>query len=226
MLADIEVYDGRTARLEDWLLQIEKASELTKIEPYEIVFTKSHGSPHKIIKNMDPSKSWSTVKARLEESYSLVSTVEHASAMLCRKQKKDESLVDYILRFAEHSYKTNRVDAAEEENKAIITFFIINLFNKDIRRKVAGAKNIRTLADAFKSAQHNLLKLKRYEGLNYESNDEEGLEGETEEINIIISQKGHVTPSSNSTEHDIVPLGLEMAQQIVDFPVSELQTAK
>ena len=63
---------------------------------------------------MGPSKSWSTVKARLEESYSLVPTMEHVSAMLCRKQKKDESLVDYILRFAEHSYKTNGIDAAEE----------------------------------------------------------------------------------------------------------------
>ena len=57
VLADIEVYDGRTARLEDWLLQVEKVSELTKIEPYEIVFAKSHGSPHKNIKNMGPGKS-------------------------------------------------------------------------------------------------------------------------------------------------------------------------
>ena len=97
VLADIKVYDERTARLEDWLLQVGKASELTKIKLYEITFAKSHGSPHKIIKNMGPSKSWSAVKARLEKSYSLVPTAEHASAMLCRKQKKDESLVDYIL---------------------------------------------------------------------------------------------------------------------------------
>ena len=66
VLMDVEVYDGRTARLEDWLLQVEKASELRKIEPYEIAFAKSHGSPHKIIKNMGPGKSWSTIKARLE----------------------------------------------------------------------------------------------------------------------------------------------------------------
>ena len=74
VLADIEVYDGRTVRLEDWLLLVEKASELTKIEPYEIAFAKSHGSPHKIIKNMGSGKSWSAVKARLEQSYSLVPT--------------------------------------------------------------------------------------------------------------------------------------------------------
>ena len=117
VLADVEVYDGKTVKLEDWLLQVEKASKLTKIEPYEIAFAKSHGSPHKIIKTMGPGKSWSAIKTWLKESYSLMPTAEHASAMLCRKQKKDEPLVDYILRFAEHSYKTNGVDAVEEENK-------------------------------------------------------------------------------------------------------------
>ena len=45
VLADVEVYDGKTAKLEDWLLQVEKASELTKIEPYKIAFAKSHASP-------------------------------------------------------------------------------------------------------------------------------------------------------------------------------------
>ena len=222
VLADFEVYDGRTARLEDWLLQVEKVSELTKIELYEITFAKSQESPHKIIKNMGAGKSWSAVKAKLEESYSVVPTTEHASAMLCRKQKKDESLVDYLLWFAKHSYKTNGVDAAEEENKAIITFFIKNLLNKDIRRRLAGAKNIRTLADAFKSVQHNLLKLKRYESLNYDSNEEEALEEGNEEINVIRSRKSSVTSSSNASEHDRVLVGFEIAQQIVDLPVSEI----
>ena len=66
---------------------------------------------------MGPGKSQSVVKARLEESYSLVPTAEHGSTMLCRKQKKDESLVDYILRFTEHRYKTNRVDTAKKKIK-------------------------------------------------------------------------------------------------------------
>ena len=45
VLADVEVYDGKTAKLEDRLLQVEKASELTKIEPYEIAFAKSQWVP-------------------------------------------------------------------------------------------------------------------------------------------------------------------------------------
>ena len=127
--------------------------------------------------------------------------------MLCRKQKKDEPLVDYILRFAEHSYKTNGVDAVEEENKMIITFFIKNLFNRDIRRRVARAKNIRTLDDAFKSAQHNLLKLKWYEGLNYDSNDEDDMVEGVETVNVVQNR---------------VPKDTESANQIVDLPVSKL----
>ena len=120
------------------------------------------------------------------------------------KQKKDEPLVDYILRFAEHSYKTNGVDAVEEENKAIITFFIKNLFN---RRRVARAKNIRTLADAFKSAQHNLLKLKLYEGLNYDSNEEDDMVEGVETVNVVQNRVSKDTESAN---------------QIVDLPVSKL----
>ena len=165
------------------------------------------GPPTKSSRLWVQVKSWNTVKTRLEESYSLVPTAEHASAMLCRKQKKDEPLVDYILRFAEHSYKTNGVDVVEEENKAIIMFFIKNLFNRDIRRRVAGAKNIRTLADAFKSAQHNLLKLKRYEGLNYDSNDEDNMVEGVETVNVVQNRVSKNTESAN---------------QIVDLPVSEL----
>ena len=46
------------------------------------------------------------------------------------------------------------------------------MYNKEIHRRVADAKNIDTLLDAFKSAQMNLLKLKKYEGLV--SDDEHG----------------------------------------------------
>ena len=87
VLADVEVYNGKTAQLEDWLLQVEKASELTKIEPYEIAFAKSHGSPHKIIKTMGPGKSWNVVKTRLEESYSLV-LQRNMQVQCCAANKK------------------------------------------------------------------------------------------------------------------------------------------
>ena len=39
------------------------------------------------------------------------------------------------------------------------------MYNKEICRREVGAKNINTLLNALKSAQMNLLKLKKYEGL-------------------------------------------------------------
>ena len=50
VLADVEVYDGKTAKLEDWLLQVEKASELTKIEPYEIALLNPTVPPTKSLR--------------------------------------------------------------------------------------------------------------------------------------------------------------------------------
>ena len=58
------------------------------------------------------------------------------------------------------------VDPANIPNRVIIFLFIKNLYNKDIRRRVAGAKIINTLADAFKLGHHSLLKLKKYERFN------------------------------------------------------------
>ena len=59
--------------------------------------------------------------------------------------------------------------------------------------------------------QHNLLKLKRYKGLNYDSNDEEALEEGNEEVNIIRGRKGFATSNSYASEHDRVPTGFEIA---------------
>ena len=51
-------------------------------------------------------------------------------------------------------------DPTNIDNKPVIVLFIKNLYNKDIKHRVAGVKNVNTLLDAFKRAQWNLLKLK------------------------------------------------------------------
>ena len=66
-----------------------------------------------------------------------------------------------------HSMK---MDPSMKSNKLVIELFVKNMFvknmyNEEIHRRVAGAKNINTLLDAFMSAQMNLLKLKKYKGL-------------------------------------------------------------
>ena len=65
-----------------------------------------------------------------------------------------------------------KMDPSTINTKLVIVLFVKNMYNKEICRRVVGAKNINTLLDAFKSAQMNLLKLKKYEGLV--SGDEHG----------------------------------------------------
>ena len=57
------------------------------------------------------------------------------------------------------------MDPSTINDKLFIVLFVKNMYNKEIYRRVAGTKNINILLDAFKSAQINLLKLKKYEGL-------------------------------------------------------------
>ena len=51
------------------------------------------------------------------------------------------------------------------DNKLVIVLVIKNLYNKYKRHRVAGAKNVNALLDAFKVVPWNLLKCKKYEGL-------------------------------------------------------------
>ena len=63
-----------------------------------------------------------------------------------------------------------KMDPSTINKELVILLFVKNMYNKEIYRWVAGAKNINTLLDAFKSAQMSLLKLKKYEG--FVSDDE------------------------------------------------------
>ena len=58
--------------------------------------------------------------------------------------------------------------------------------NKDIRGWVAGTKTTNVLADAFRLAHHNLLKLKKYEGVGY--NEDQSIA----EINEIIDSTSNI----------------------------------
>ena len=68
------------------------------------------------------------------------------------------------------------------------------MYNKEICRRVAGAKNINTLLDAFKSTQMILLKVKKYEGLV--SDDEHG--HTVHAVNQITSKGSDMTTQDKS----------------------------
>ena len=89
----------------------------------------------------------------------------HATTDLLRKQHADELLQNYIAYWMEMCHRSMKHNPANIDNKLGIVLFIMNLYNKDIRYRVAGAKTVNTSLDAFKTVQWNLLKLKKYEGL-------------------------------------------------------------
>ena len=64
------------------------------------------------------------------------------------------------------------VDQGNIMKRVIIFLFIMNLYNKDIRRRVASAKVINIIANKFKLANNSLLKLKKYEGKVYNEGQE------------------------------------------------------
>ena len=89
-----------------------------------------------------------------------------------RKQRPNESLQDYIAHWMEMCHCSIEMDPNMKNNKLVIVLFIKKMYNKEIHRGMAGARNINTLLDAFKSAQMNLLQLKKYKCLV--SDDEQG----------------------------------------------------
>ena len=171
---DISVYDGKNMDFADWLLQIEKVALLANSKEYKLATAKSTSNPYKMLKRLDGGRSWPDIKKRLEEVYSPIATELHVASDLHRKQWPDETLQEYIQKFTHLTEEAIGVDPANITNRVIIFLFIKNLYNKDIRRRVAGANIINTLADTFKLSHHSLIKQKKYEGLVYNEEQEIG----------------------------------------------------
>ena len=78
----------------------------------------------------------------------------------------------------------------------MITLFIKNLYNKDRRQRVTGAKHVNTLLDAFKMAQWNLFKLKKHEGLVLEDDSIHSIHT-VNQISDIFKSIGHFSQPGN-----------------------------
>ena len=82
------------------------------------------------------------------------------------------------------------------DNKPVIILFIKNLYYNDIRLRVTDVKNVNTLLDAFKKAQWNLLKLKKYESLVSEDNSIHSFHT-VNQISDISKSSGHFSQPGN-----------------------------
>ena len=117
-------------------------------------------------------RNWQDTKKGMEDMYSPIATEVHAASEL-HKKWTDETLQEYIQNYKDLTEKAMGVHPGNVHNLVtilIILLFIKNVYNKDIRQYVAGAKAINILADAFKLAHQSLMKLAKYEDLIY--NDE------------------------------------------------------
>ena len=95
----------------------------------------------------------------------MAATEYHTTTELLRKQRPNESLQDYIAYWMEMCHCSMKMDPSAINNKLVIVLLVKNMYNKESYRIEAGAKNINTLLDAFKSAQLNLLNLKKSKSL-------------------------------------------------------------
>ena len=82
--------------------------------------------------------------------------LSYNTADILRRQRPNGSLQEFITHWTEMCHCSIKMDPHTINNKLVIILFV-KTYNKEIHRRVAGAKNIKTLLDALKSAQMNLL---------------------------------------------------------------------
>ena len=197
VLDDVPVFDGS---IEQWLLELDKAAEITGMTMLQLAFSKSTGTPHKMIKRLQKDKTWLYIKEKLQITYTKLAANVHASTHLnLNKQKRHAPLKDYIERFYQ-SYKraTNGEDPGQTRNPHIINTFVRNLYNRDIRKRISGTQLV-DLQSAFSTAVKIQRKLKHFEGYEYVSDDDE----DGDKVVNIIGYDGHVHKSNKWTIHTI-----------------------
>ena len=196
LMGDILIYDGKNMDLAGWLLQREKVALLTNSKEHELATAISTSTSYKMLQTMGRARRWHEIRKKLEVLYLFIATDIHGVNDLHRKQCPDGTLQEYIQNFTDLTNKAMGINPANIKNRAIIFLFIKNLYNKDIRRRVAGAKVINTLADAFRLAHHSLLRLKKYEGLVFNEEQEIGEINQIVDLSNGIGQTGNIKNSS------------------------------
>ena len=138
VLDDIPVFDGNSKYsidFENWLLELDKAVEITGMGILELAFSKSSGTPHKMIKRLRREKTWEFIKEELQITYSKLATDVHASTDLNQnRQKRHKPLEDFIEQFYQNYKRATGEDPARIRNPHIINTFVRNLYNRDIRK--------------------------------------------------------------------------------------------
>ena len=124
------MFSGKKINFDGWIVQIEKVYNLTGKPEHVLTLAKSSGTSYKMISQTPSNTTWSELKNRLQEVYSLVATDIHAATDLLRKQYANELLQDYIAYCTEMCHRSMKDDPVNIDNELVIFLFIKNLYNR------------------------------------------------------------------------------------------------
>lgn len=165
-LADVPMFSGEPAQLNDWLLKVEKVAKLTGRSERTIASAKSDGTVFRVLRDAEPHISWERCKNLLRECFSDCPTKVHAAVKLTRQnQQPDESLRDFIYRYSDMVKVLEKKDPWQITDSVKIVLFAKHLFNFKIRKSVI-QKEHKSLQEAFNFALKAESKAKQFEGLS------------------------------------------------------------
>ena len=150
LLQDITIFNGNdSTQLEDWLINIETATNLTSESRTKLAQAKSKGLTHVLISEaLNSDTSWDEIKDLL--SLKLCNSDIHTSVshFMEIQQNNKESLAAYIHRFKWEAKRCNFL-----KNVAKIWIFITGLKNNHILASHVYEKGPQTLADAISEVE-------------------------------------------------------------------------
>ena len=150
LLQDIPILNGQdSSQLEDWLMDIETASELTNKSRTKLAQAKSRGLVRTLItKALIAQKSWDEIKDSLHLKISNADIHTSISQFMDIQQTDKESLATYVHRF---KWEANRCKF--NNDAATIRIFLKGLKNAHTIATKVYEKGPQTLAEAIKEVE-------------------------------------------------------------------------
>ena len=150
LLQDITIFNGNdSTQLEDWLIDIETATDLTSESRTKLAQAKSKGLTHMLIPEaLNLDKSWDEIKDLLH--FKLCNSDIHTSVSCFMEiqQSNKESLAASIHRFKQEAKRYNF-----HKNAATIWIFIKGLINTHTLASYVYEEGPQTLADAISEVE-------------------------------------------------------------------------
>ena len=156
MFAGVPMYDGTDPdTFDDWLYQIESLCELSRRDVWVELMGRASAQVKRIIRSLPMDIEWEIARRELKRCLTEEKSRAHSAFKLAQiKQKPNENLRIFILRYQDlHSAATGKT-AAEDTDPTHIIRFLGMMTNSEIARKITqkGIPEGMTLGQAFTRA--------------------------------------------------------------------------